>query len=431
MIYATVLLSFAFILCAHTASADSISPFVYSIINPNNGSFSPAAQRQDHGVAFWNNELFILGGVKVSDNSVYTPDVWAFNTETGLWRELSFTVRRAQHCVVQSGEIVYLIGGIGHFNSSFGSLNLTSGVWTDLPAVPSGHASFAGCDAVDNRIAVFGGCDANNECNSTISFFHTNTSTWGGESKPHPTPQGASFNVVTSEKHESFAIVISANQLSYYSFASGNWTNVVSQALALSYHTAVTTISNHLIVLGGVSGGKASDATYYLAVNFTQSEAHTIGITVEQVQLNGTKPVARQNAAAVYDQNRVLVYGGKYQKGESSSEIWQLSVERECTQFTTCGECLLAKCFWCNPNSTTPVCVAGSVTPYVASTCTASGWNNGQLLKCRIEHPAATWLIASTIVVLVVIAILVVATYVVDYKKGKASSGGYEPIVGI
>lgn len=429
MIYATVLLSFAFILCAHASSVDS-SSFVYSILNPNNGSFSPAAQRQDHRVAFWQNELFILGGVSVSDNSVFTPDAWAFNTETGLWRELPFTIQRAQHCVVQTEDLVYLIGGIGHFNSSFATLNLTSGAWTSLPAVPTGHTSFAGCDAVDNRIAVFGGCDANKDCNNTISFFHTNTSTWSGESKPHPTPQGASFNVVTSDKHENFAIVISENQLSYYSFESGNWTNV-AQALTLSYHTTVTTISNHLIAFGGVSAGKLSDATYYLAVNFTQTEANTIGIEVQQVHLNGTTPVARQNAAAVYNQNRVLVYGGKFQKGESPADVWQLSVEIECAQFQTCGECLLAKCFWCNPNSTAHVCVAGSVTPYVASTCTASGWNNSQIEKCRNEHPAATWLIASTIVVLVVIAILVVATYVVDYKKGKASSGGYEPIVGI
>lgn len=83
--------------------------------------------------------------------------------------------------------------------------------------------------------------------------------------------------------------------------------------------------------------------------------------------------------------------------------------------------------FCCNSSKS----FLGNLNPYIAETCTEGGYNHTDLLKCRRQHEAAAWLVAVTIVVLVVIAILVVATYVVDYKKGKASSGGYEPIGGI
>jgi len=108
-------------------------------------------------------------------------------------------------------------------------------------------------------------------------------------------------------------------------------------------------------------------------------------------------------------------------------------VEKECLQWHSCGECLLSGCFFCDPNATTTdnsYCVAGNITPYISNTCMKDGWNSSRLQNCRHDHPAATPLVAATIVVLILIAILVIATYVVDWKKGKAASSGYEPIIG-
>jgi hypothetical protein len=117
-----------------------------------------------------------------------------------------------------------------------------------------------------------------------------------------------------------------------------------------------------------------SVVTYDISVNTT-----VLTMNVTRIHFNTSTPSARIGHGAVYAENRMLLYGGNYHQGErylkllksrdlfffrSSGYAWQLVVEGECLDFKTCGECLLAGCYWCSPNAT-PYCVAGVYTYHV------------------------------------------------------------------
>jgi len=244
-----------------------------------------------------------------------------------------------------------------------------------------------------------------------------------------PSPgEGATMNIF---KNGTYAAVLiggtngTAN-VHIFQFDNKTWIPLAVPGLPdLAYHTASITAANNVIIFGGedLSSHHASGKTYVLAVDSTSANS-------SNPHFNSTTPSPRTRHGAVYAHNRMLLYGGDYATGEGPSSMWQLAVEGECSMWSSCGECLLADCFWCRPNGTY-FCVAGFEAPYIPTTCTSSGWNSTNIVCCRRAHPTSTALVAATVVILVAIAILVIATYIVDWKKGKATGGGYEPIMGI
>lgn len=120
-------------------------------------------------MAFWDNSLYVLGGVRTTDVSIfsvlflflqtndYLTDIWALDTVHSVWNKTSMQLKRAGHCVAQNGTIVYIVGGRGE-DSSFRRLNLTSGNWTELPPLPAGHTLHSSCGVAGEVLIVFGGC---------------------------------------------------------------------------------------------------------------------------------------------------------------------------------------------------------------------------------------------------------------------------------
>jgi len=368
----------------------------------------------------------------------YSPNVWSFNLTTSVWNRTALSLLRYGHCIAQNGTMIYVVGGVGNDAFSLRSLNLTAVPWTwntTYPALPTGHKYFPACGIWNDTVVVFGGCEnPGSNCGENIELFNTTTHMWDTVTNTMglgPSPrQGATMNVFKNDT--TVAVIVGGTPLNgtanifLYQFENKTWIPISAGLPDLSYHTATITVGNRVLIFGGEEPSKIiSSTTYVLSVTDDS-------VTSQALTFNASEhtPSPRFEHGAVYSHNRMLLYGGEYTEGESSSTMWQLVVETECREWMTCGECLLASCYWCNPNGTT-FCVAGAALPYIPSTCTFQGWNVNDIVCCRRSHPTSMGLVVATIIILVAIAILVVATYIVDWKKGKASSGGYEPIMGI
>jgi len=251
-----------------------------------------------------------------------------------------------------------------------------------------------------------------------------------------PAPRGGASMSTVMQNGTFFSIIIGGYPLNdtknvyIYSWNGTKWMTLphLPDLPELAYHTAVTTGQGNIIVFGGedkmeeaLSGG-----TYVITFNSTLS---TVNASLLKLPLS---PSARKGQGATYLDNQMILYGGDYgDKIEDMGNVWQFVVEAECKSWNSCGECLLASCFWCvDDKSNHTYCVAGKKGPFVPNSCPSGGWNTLNISNCRLEKKPHTVLVVITIVVLVVIAVLVVATYVVDCKKGQATGGGYEPIIG-
>jgi len=92
----------------------------------------------------------------------------------------------------------------------------------------------------------------------------------------------------------------------------------------------------------------------------------------------------------------------------------------------SCGECILAGCGWCGPvqekANKFDSCVAGDKNgAYIKSSCDAKF--SVEPTYCRYARVIPKWLIPVIVVVLILTAALVIATYVVDWKKRVTKKG--------
>jgi len=402
--------------------------------------------------------LFLLGGVLPEDDKTYVEEVWAFSTNNiSAWNKTELTLKRASHCVAQIGERVYIIGGVGDpKDSTFRELNITSLMWNDTLAVsPASQTIFPACTPLVTKkekwIAVFGGSTEAGVLTNNISLYNLMNNSWStfksDEKFGPPASEGSTLtNVVHTDQNTNkaspYLVVLGGSPLNHnqtllyvFNYTTLSWAKPVPVPIpALAYHTTISTKDGNLVVFGGLTMDNQLNSDTYV-IEYEPMNSH---VNVTRLDGNNmTDPVARRGHAALFEFNRMLVYGGNVEGAEETpGDVWQFVIEKECLEYnTSCGRCLLGGCYFCDPNITDDhkdsYCVAGKRHPFIGSSCTKPGWNTNDIKMCRPDKKAPLALTISTIVSVVVIFILVVAVYFVDFKKGKATSGGYEPIGGM
>jgi len=156
---------------------------------------------------------------------------------------------------------------------------------------------------------------------------------------------------------------------------------------------------------------------------------------------NSTLPPARSKHSGAYFKQRLFFYGGNDEhtiihNPTESKSVLQLSISYFCNLYgVDCGNCLLyCGCGYCQMkrgSNITYKCFPGETKPYLNSSCSAvNDTYSSNVLDCRTTRNIPA-LIPVTCVVVILITILVVATYVVDWKLQKKKSmatRGYEYI---
>lgn len=413
-------------------------------------------------------KLYIFGGKATTNNSVLGRsnilETWSVDVNTLQWNKLKQTLNSSGHCTVQlkkknllSSYDVYIFGGVGSSSNALQGLNLSAieagqGFSVVNTTAPAGHELYPAC-TVDNEgtfIYVFGGASESNPttCNNEMMVYNISSKLWQvitlnvNATRPYPR-KGATLEAIYNKNKLQFLVLIGGepcgpvgeyHAIWWFNVSSNEWiqANENSTSSHIAYHSSTTTHESGVIVVYGgqnIENGQLNQGLFiYTTLNQTWSPSPSWFAP----KLSNALPVARAKHSSVYSNQRILYYGAS-----DANSLLQLSISAFCSMFDkNCGNCILYPgCGYCTSKSSNVThCVPGTSQPYISSQC-ATNLNNtfyniSGVDICRITHDIPA-LLPVTIVVIVLIFALVLATYFVDWrmKKKKAlHARGYEYI---
>lgn len=274
-------------------------------------------------------------------------DIWSFDTETELWREVVVEgwvpESRSKYCSASDGESIIIYGGKGKDGllDDLLSFNTFTKVWSQYPnqADLKPTARSGACLAILNPlIFIFGGTTRKGQTND-LWVYNTGTQTYeklysGEYSEPLPT-QYASCKVVEEENDIFFYIMFGETlaetpQESIYKFSyfRRSWTAVYVPGFDVEYArsmAAVNVLNNRVLVAGGqVWGLQAMLDVRYLDLD--TFEYHDLG----------TLPQPMYASSYAYFKRTLYLHGGgdsftlTLRKGVCVNSFFAIHLDKDC-----------------------------------------------------------------------------------------------------
>jgi len=188
-----------------------------------------------------------------------------------------------------------------------------------------------------------------------------------------------------------------SNSLWSYSLNTTNWNLIElppppnSKPMARIFHTAVQLMDSSsgsnlgpnsgLYIYGGLSSGN-------IVLNDIWEFDFKSSSWLPQITSDGSVQwPARYMHTAIYNQGRMITYGGLSKNNSVSPEIWQFVPEVLCNK-RSCDDCLEGPtfCGWCSSES---ICIVGSQSsPFIAGSCQVGYFSQ---VTCALPLTLSPW----------------------------------------